>query len=335
MNLINNTIFLKFVFVINCLVCLFLFLFYVLNNFYLDILSYYSLVSILYPHFFILNLFFLIYWVLKFDNRLILSLIFLFISLSKPIYLFNSSSNSSDDKLSQIMGYNVRLFNHYNWIKSDSVPLKISNFIKFTSPEILCLQEYHNRYVDLFKDYSDFHLGLNGANVGLAIFSKEKMINKGNVKNSEGKLLSIYVDLKIKNDTIRVYNTHLQSYNLDLVSLKADKKSIKEIFFKSKNVYKIQNVQSELILDHIKKSKFPSILSVDLNNTPYSFVYKKFEKIYDDSFVKNGNGFGSTFGSKFFPMRIDYLFNSSSITSKKFTVYDVSFSDHKPISMFF
>ena len=106
---------------------------------------------------------------------------------------------------------------------------------------------------------------------------------------------------------------------------------------RSKKVFPqhVQNNQSELILSHIKKSKYPIILSVDLNNTPYSFVYKKFEKKYDDSFVENGIGFGSTFGSKILPMRIDYIFKSSSITSKKFIVYDVKFSDHKPISMFF
>ena len=335
MNSKKNTIFGKFVFTLNSILCLFLFSCYIINNFYLDILSDYSLISVFYPQFFILNLLFLIYWILKFDFRFILSLVFLFISISNPIYLFNSNSYSGDNNLSQIMSYNVRLFNHYNWINSESIPSKISNFIKSKNPDILCFQEYHNKNIDLFKDYSEVHLGLNGENVGLAIFSKEKIIDKGDIRDSKGKLLAIYVDLKIKNDTIRVYNTHLKSYNLDLLSLKADKKSIKEIFDKSRNVYQVQNNQSELILNHIKKSKFPIILSVDLNNTPYSFVYKKFEENYDDSFVENGNGFGSTFGSKILPMRIDYIFKSSSITSKKFIVYDVKFSDHKPISMFF
>ena len=76
-------------------------------------------------------------------------------------------------------------------------------------------------------------------------FIKEKIIDKGDIWDSKGKLLAIYVDLKIKNDTVRVYNTHLKSYNLDLLSLKADKKSIKEIFDKSRNVYQVQNNQSE------------------------------------------------------------------------------------------
>ena len=84
MNSKKNTIFGKFVFTLNSIVCLFLFSCYIINNFYLDILSDYSLISVFYPQFFILNLLFLIYWILKFDFRFILSLVFLFISISNP-----------------------------------------------------------------------------------------------------------------------------------------------------------------------------------------------------------------------------------------------------------
>ena len=41
------------------------------------------------------------------------------------------------------MSFNVRLFNHYNWIKSDSIAENI-RISKVNSPDVLSLQEFHN-----------------------------------------------------------------------------------------------------------------------------------------------------------------------------------------------
>ena len=80
------------------------------------------------------------------------------------------------------MSFNVRLFNHYNWIKSDSIAEKISEFSKVNSPDVLSLQEFHNDYKYLFNHYKNSHFGLNGENVGLALFSNKKIVKKGNIE---------------------------------------------------------------------------------------------------------------------------------------------------------
>jgi endonuclease/exonuclease/phosphatase family metal-dependent hydrolase len=76
------------------------------------------------------------------------------------------------------------------------------------------------------------------------------------------------------------------------------------------------------------------LISVDLNNTPYTYVYKKINKNFKDSFVEKGSGFGSTYGFGLIPIRIDYLFVSSSINVDYFKTHDINLSDHKPISVF-
>ena len=88
------------------------------------------------------------------------------------------------------------------------------------------------------------------------------------------------------------------------------------------------------MLYHVSKSSYKTILTIDLNNTEHSFVYKEIENKMDDVFKLKGKGFGSTYAFKFMPIRIDYIFISPSITAKKFTVYDENISDHKPISAF-
>ena len=77
------------------------------------------------------------------------------------------------------------------------------------------------------------------------------------------------------------------------------------------------------------------MLAVDLNNTPHSYVYRKLNEKYNDLFIIKGSGFGSTYAFNFLPLRIDYLFTSKDIISKKFKIHNVKFSDHRPISGYF
>ena len=233
------------------------------------------------------------------------------------------------------MSFNVRLFNHYNWIKSDSIAEKISEFSKVNSPDVLSLQEFHNDYKYLFNHYKNSHFGLNGENVGLALFSNKKIVKKGNIDDQYGKILAIFIDVVSQNDTVRIYNSHLKSYNLDLVSLKMDKKSLKKVLERSKHVYEIQNKQIDYLISNVNQNEVPSVISVDLNSTPYSFVYKKISNHFDDSFLKKGRGFGSTYGLGKIPMRIDFMFTTPSISVNNFVKHKINLSDHKPISVFF
>jgi len=266
--------------------------------------------------------------------RLIYSLFFIVLFSNNPVFIIKSKKKEESKDSFHLMSYNVRLFNHYKWLKTDSIPENISNYIKINQPDILTLQEYHNDYEKLFNQYPEKYFGLNSENVGLAIFSKKKFLNKGALEDENGRLLAIYIDFIEKEDTLRIYNLHLKSYNLDILKLKADKKSLKEILNKTGNAYKIQNNEIDLFIKHLKTSPYQNLISVDLNNTPYTYVYKKINKNFKDSFVEKGGGFGSTYGFGLIPIRIDYLFVSPSINVDYFKIHDIYLSDHKPISVF-
>lgn len=330
----NKSFFSKFVFFINIIIGFLVGVCYFFNNFYSDFVSDYAIISVFFPIIFIINFLFFIYWLIRFDLRLIYSLFFIVLFANKPVFIINSENKEESKDSFHLMSYNVRLFNHYQWLKTDSIPEKISDYIKINQPDILTLQEYHNDYEELFNHYPEKYFGLNGENVGLAIFSKKELLNKGTLEDENGRLLAIYVDFIEKEDTLRVYNLHLKSYNLDILKLKADKKSLKEILNKTRNAYKIQNNEIDLFIKHVKTSPYQNLISVDLNNTPYTYVYKKINKNFKDSFVEKGGGFGSTYGFGLIPIRIDYLFVSSSIYVDYFKTHDINLSDHKPISVY-
>lgn len=91
--------------------------------------------------------------------------------------------------------------------------------------------------------------------------------------------------------------------------------------------------------DQIKKirkavdgSPYPVILAGDFNSVPNSYEYYNLGKNLEDAFVKAGNGISTSFHEYSFPLRIDYIFTSSSIIPVSYKVdHSVKLSDHYPV----
>ena len=90
------------------------------------------------------------------------------------------------------MSYNVRLFNHYDWINDNSLRKKTKDFIFENKPDFIAVQEYHDDYKSLMRDFKYNHIGLKEGSVGLAIFGNRKMINKGEVLSSQNNKIAIF-----------------------------------------------------------------------------------------------------------------------------------------------
>ena len=81
---------------------------------------------------------------MRVKKQLLLSLLVLVLGWNHvtSLYKFSSSLNKKDKDNISIMSFNVRLFNHYNWIPDKSVREDIIVFFESESPEVICLQEY-------------------------------------------------------------------------------------------------------------------------------------------------------------------------------------------------
>ena len=306
-----------------------------LSNDHLEKLSSFSVLIIFLPIFLCINFLFFIYWIIKLDIRFIFSFLVLLVYVDKPISFFKTDATVDDQRGLQVMSYNVRLFNHYNWIKDSSVRNKIKTFVNDNKPDFIAVQEFHDDYRELMNDFKYSHIDLNEGNVGLAIFGNSKMINKGDVVSSDKRKIAIYVDFVYKKDTLRLYNSHFKSYNINPLSFKPNKETFKNVLNKTKLVYKIQNDECSILIDHMKKSPYSLMLAIDLNNTSDSFVYKKINDLFFDSYVQTGFEFGATYDFSFLPIRIDYIFYSKLIKANTYQIHNVKLSDHKPISVFF
>lgn len=331
----NKTFFSKIIFLLNFAILALTGLCYLLSNYHLEKLSSFSVLIIFLPIFLCINFLFFIYWIIKLDIRFIFSFLVLLVYVDKPISFFKTDATVDDQMGLQVMSYNVRLFNHYNWIKDSSVKNKIKTFVNDNKPDFIAVQEFHDDYRELMNDFKYSHIDLNEGNVGLAIFGNSKMINKGDVVSSDKRKIAIYVDFVYKKDTLRLYNSHFKSYNINPLSFKPNKETFKNVLNKTKLVYKIQNDECSILIDHMKKSPYSLMLAIDLNNTSDSFVYKKINDLFFDSYVQTGFEFGATYDFSFLPIRIDYIFYSKLIKANTYQIHNVKLSDHKPISVFF
>lgn len=322
----------KLIFLINSIISTLLLLSYGLPFLPPKTFSYLSVFSLAVPFLLILNLVFVLYWLVRLKRQFLLSLIVLLLGFShiKSFYRFKNSSDTNESGL-KIMSYNVRLLNFYKWIDSDNIPQNIQQFINSQNPDFLCVQEYQSsiaQHISLPYSFSS----PKESKSELVIFSKFPPIKTGIISFPNSANSAIFADFKVNTDTIRLYNVHLQSsgVNANIEDLDTEKSDLmlNQLIY----TFKMQQNQAELVTSHINQSPYPVLLCGDFNNTPYSYVYKLLKSNLKDAFGEAGHGFGQTFSSNFYPARIDYILVDPKVKVNNYTTHKVEFSDHFPIS---
>lgn len=327
----------KIIFVFNVFVAIGTLLGYVLPFLAPKLFPFLSVFTLILPSLLLVNFFFLAYWGIQVKKQVILSasiLLLGFTFITKFYKVSGKNEPTAQDDI-VLMTYNVRLFNVFKWIPDEFVPQKIKEFVDLQDPDILCIQEYSKSAALEFKQYPYKHVVSHGDKIktGQAIFSKYRILDKGeiNLPNSNNNV--IFADLFINSDTIRVYSIHLQSISISPdIHEKLDEEKSKRIFKRISNAFKEQQLQSELIQSHMKDAGHRKVICGDMNNSAFSYVYSNIKGDLKDAFIEAGSGFGKSYDFPYYPMRIDYIFVDSSIEVKSFKTYsDFRNSDHFPI----
>ncbi len=333
----------KVVFGFNIVVTVLTFVAYVLPFLAPKMFPLLSVLTLILPLFLILNALFFIYWLLQLKRQVILSglVLLLGITFINKFYKFSSSDSDKEEKDFTVMSYNVRLFNLFDWIPDRKVGDTILSFINEQNPDILCIQEYsENAKVDL-RVYKYKAIFMEGKNIktGQAIFSKFPIFNQGDFKIPTAGNNIIYADVRKGKDTLRVYNIHLQSIkispdvneiseNVDAIN---QSKSV-QVFARIRDAFKKQEHQAESLVKHKNECTYPVIICGDMNNSPFSYVYRNIKSDLNDCFEEAGNGFGQTYKFKYYPARIDYIFASKKMKVKSFKTFTkFENSDHFPV----
>ena len=284
--------------------------------------GYLSLLSLLYSPILLINIIFVFYWLVIKKIYFLLSMIIVLIGynhLQKQVQVFGKKINNSKNSI-KIISFNTRSFVNNGWENINRKKTKNNLFNKLNNEkaDIICLQE--------FPDTIDVNLNYNlYQDLGTIILTNKKIINSHSISLVSNRSNScIYVDLIIDQDTLRVYNMHLES-----IQINEKDNFIKKIQkIKEGNIIRIKQI--ETIKNDLKNSPYPTIICGDMNTSPYSLSYKKMKKNLNDAFVESGYGLGNTF-KYIIPLRIDYIFHQKNINSYNFKTIYTDISDHNMI----
>jgi len=233
----------------------------------------------------------------------------------------------------------------------DSTTYKLRQWILQDTSDIKCYQEYfdnqRNSYLAIMTQLKAdgyncfFSADMNRHHrVGVLIASKFPIVRQGEILASDnGYNRTVYADLKIGRDTIRIVNMHLQSMEMkrhkpvEGDGLGGKTKKIQTVLQKLKEGVFERNRQLKQVLAAIDTSSYPVICAGDINEIPYSHAYHLLRKKMKSSFEERGSGFGFTYnGNTIQFLRIDNQFYTEGVDIQDFrTLRDVGYSDHFPL----
>lgn len=296
-----------------------------------------SVFSLMVSPLLVANVLFALFWILRVKRRFFLSVLVLAVSVvqfNRFYQLDFSKEEPLRENQLQVMSYNVRIFNLYEWIKEPELHQQMAAFIAQEAPEVIGFQEYHSEHKLPLKNYPYRYIKLRGKGKisGQAIYSKYPIINSGSLDFKDTFNNAIFSDIVKGQDTLRIYNIHLESLQVNPDDVDFDQENSEQLIRRVASSFKKQQHQADRSLAHIQQSPYKTIVLADLNNTAFSYVYRLLSTDKKDAFTQAGKGIGKTYSFKKIPLRIDFIWVDNQFTVNKFTTHTEQFSDHFPIS---
>lgn len=311
-----------------------------------------SFFGLAFPYLMVINIFFLMIWILQGSKKLLLPLISLlsgFNNLSNTLQLIPKAE--SKESGITILTYNVHNFRYGTKTSRAYVP-KILEYFKSSGAEIICIQEAKLRkgeklspqaICDALPEINHYKMASVSSYTGSVTFSKYPIINFGEIRFQGSSNLVLYSDIQISTrQIIRLYNCHLQSYSIDpddysiIDSIRSGTNSdhiveAKKISYKLIAGFKLRALQARKLADHIRKSPYPVVVCGDFNDTPVSYSYRKVRGEMKDAFVEAGWGISNTYNGQLPSFRIDYILCDQKFVVGKYNRDRILLSDHFPV----
>jgi len=262
----------------------------------------------------------------------------------------------------RVMSWNVEHFEIISHKKEPWKKQEMINIVRDIDPDIAFFQEMvasdsHpsaiNYIPDLIKDLKlkQYHYSYNpkldfdnNHHFGLMILSKYPIINKHTIEFSPFDYNSTFqfADIVRGDDTLRVFNIHLQSLKFSKTNMNFIEKpamSNQNDFTQSKNLlgklktgFLKRALQSNRIKNYINQSPYPVIVCGDFNDVPNSYAYHTIGDGLINAFTAKGTGIGRTFYAISPTLRIDNIFVSKNFNVEQYMRLKRKLSDHYPIT---
>lgn len=321
-----------------------------------------SFLGIAFPFLLIIMILFFLTWLFIKPLRSLISIIplligFKSISVFFAFHFSHSFRSEKDPEAIRIVTWNVARFIELrkNNNQGSQVRLKMMEQIEKQNADILCLQEFETSTnpeyydnIDFIRrqlNYPYFYFCYNDDGsmtyYSSIIFSRYPIIDSGLVQYPLPTLpdVLLHADIKINEDTIRVFTTHLQSLQFrkndyDKINSieRIEKDSLlsksRTIGSKLKKGIIFRSVQARIVKDELKKSIHPVLFCGDMNDVPNSYTYTTVRGNMQDAFQKKGWGIGRTFTGLSPTLRIDYIFADKNFQVQQFVRVVKNLSDH-------
>ncbi len=232
--------------------------------------------------------------------------------------------------------------------------LQMMELLKEQNADVLCLQEfqtsdnpdYYNNIEYIKKElgypYFFFTYDEDGDRLfySSVIFSKFRIIDSGRIRYPRPTLpdVLIHADIKVYDDTLRIYTTHLQSLQFrksDYEKLSKIKRIEDSLFANSRTIVSKlkwglirRSTQANIIRQVLGDSPYPVLFCADLNDVPNSYTYFTVRNGMQDVFLKKGFGVGRTFSALSPTLRIDYIFADEQFNIHQYNRIVKKYSDH-------
>jgi len=317
--------------------------------------------SLGFPLVVVVNIAFVVFWLIVRNWYFLISLSLLLLSASQlndtfPIHVGEREKVIATHPL-RILTYNTMMSGKLKK-HTDKKPNMVIQYVLDADADIVCLQEFftstndeyitHEDMIRIFQKYPYNHIQykeqIRKKRMGIATFSKYPIVNKKMIEYNSRYNLSIFSDINVDGKLIRLINNHLESNRLtekdkDMPILLKDKFDAENLtgitlHFSRKlgMAYKLRASQADAVAKVIESSPYKVIVCGDFNDVPPSYAYTKVKGKLNDIFTEIGTGPGWTFNDRWYHFRIDYvLYDSTAFSPIKFQMDKVKYSDHYPI----
>jgi len=311
-----------------------------------------AFLGLLYPYFLALNVLFVIYWFIFRWKYALVSLSVILIGFGAFTRFYQWKGQTAEQTDIKVLSYNVRHFmgdfgtNEDRKENSD----KIIRFLQESDADIICLQESRLRRNDVFNlsktvkeldNVQHYQFASSSSTFGSVTMTRFPIVNMGELRFEHSRNISIFTDMLIDGDTVRVYNLHLQSYRIDPrnyailesgdIQAEKNRKVYRKVAGQMKFAFAKRAAQAREISEHIAGCPYPVIVCGDFNDTSTSYAYHTIKDELVDAFVRSGSGIGQTYVGQLPSFRIDFILHSKTLKSYNFETLNFKHSDHLPI----
>ncbi len=329
----------------------------------------FAVAGLFYPFIYVANIVCVLYWAMRWSKMFWLSFAAVFMGLGsiklfyRPVLTKTyqaEQTEQSDYEQEQhagfvVMSYNVQGFNGPDIMdRRENHVKEIANLANEKEAAIICFQEFNktdsnldmlnssleNMRYSVFVNYEEDAPDANG--MGIAIYSVYPIVNSGVVDMETARIHSLWADVKIDRDTVRIISNHLQNQNITqkdrretiTTKLISDTAATEKVLVLSRKLaanYKLRAVQARKLHEFILSSPYEVIVCGDFNDTAASYTYHTVGKKLTDTFTECGSGFVHTYSEFANVLRIDFTLVSQGFDISGYEVPDVAFSDHLPV----